>query len=143
MRAQVLVIRIANSKQMTNTSNKFKSLNALDVYSLLRQMEESIIIDVRTQSEYDSGTGHLSGSMLFPLQEIEDRRSELLPHKGKQIIVYCRAGHRSKHAARILSADGFNVIDIYGGIEEWIVRFTCELFKLNETFERIEQWNTE
>jgi phage shock protein E len=102
-----------------NSSGTFKSLNAREVHSLLQQMEEPIIIDVRTQSEYESNTGHLSGSILLPLHELEDRRSELLPYKGKEIIVYCRAGHRSKHAARILSADGFIVIDIDGGIEEW------------------------
>jgi phage shock protein E len=99
--------------------NTFKSLSAHEVHTLLQQSTESLIIDVRTQSEYESSTGHLSGSISLPLHELEGHRSELLPYKKKPIIVYCRAGHRSKHAARILSADGFTVIDIDGGIEEW------------------------
>jgi rhodanese-related sulfurtransferase len=99
----------------------YKSLSAREVHSLLRKIEMSVIIDVRTRTEYESTTGTLPGSMLMPLHDLEDHLRELSQHKDKQIIVYCRAGHRSKEAARILSKDGFNVIDIDGGIEEWIM----------------------
>lgn len=99
----------------------FRSLHAREVHSLLQNNQMPVIIDVRTRTEYESNTGNLHGSMLMPLHDLEAHISELLQFKEKQIIVYCRAGHRSKEAARILSKNGFDVIDIDGGIEEWIM----------------------
>jgi rhodanese-related sulfurtransferase len=122
MRGRVPAIKIVNIKHLINTSmNTFKSLSAREVHSLLQKTTGPLIIDVRTRSEYESTTGHLSGSVLLPLHELETRRSELLQHKGRTIVVYCHAGHRSKRASRILSNDGFSVIDIDGGIDEWIM----------------------
>ncbi|NPA81990.1 MAG: rhodanese-like domain-containing protein [Epsilonproteobacteria bacterium] len=37
----------------------------------------------------------------------------------RKIIVYCRSGHRSVKASRILEENGFHPININGGIKEW------------------------
>jgi rhodanese-related sulfurtransferase len=56
---------------------------------------------------------------LIPTQEIERRLGELVPHKSKAILAYCRTGHRSDEAQRLLKEHGFKVLDMAGGILRW------------------------
>lgn len=75
-----------------------------------------ILLDVRTQSEYNSA--HISGAVLIPVSKLEERIGEL--RKGRKIIVYCRSGHRSLKASKILTEHGFpNVYNMLGGIKAW------------------------
>jgi len=70
----------------------------------------AILLDVRNQDEYDAG--HINGSMLIPVAELESRLFEL-PDKNVAIIVYCRAGARSATAYGILTDNGYtNVYDM-------------------------------
>jgi rhodanese-related sulfurtransferase len=78
--------------------------------------DEVFILDVRTQEEYDEG--HIMGSTLIPVDEL-DRRIKELP-RDKKILVYCRTGHRSLTASEKLETDGFTQIyNMKGGITEW------------------------
>lgn len=53
-----------------------------------------VILDVRNQSEYD--LGHLYDAVLIPVYELENRINELQEHTNDPIIVYCKAGSRSR-----------------------------------------------
>jgi len=78
--------------------------------------QEAIVLDVRTQQEYNSG--YIADALLIPLSELESRLDELNP--SEHILVYCRSGHRSREAAWILVAHGFtHVYNIEGGIVQW------------------------
>ena len=74
-------------------------------------------IDVRTDSEYDSG--HIQNSIHIPLHEIQDRMSEIGSLKNKNIIAYCRSGARSSKATKILVEAGFDVLNLSGGVLSW------------------------
>ena len=74
-------------------------------------------IDVRTDSEYDSG--HIPNSIHIPLHEIQDRMSEIDSLKNKNIIAYCRSGARSSKATKILVEAGFDVLNLSGGVLSW------------------------
>ena len=74
-------------------------------------------IDVRTDSEYDSG--HIQSSIHIPLHEIQDRMSEIDSLKNKNIIAYCRSGARSSKATKILVKAGFDVLNLSGGVLSW------------------------
>jgi rhodanese-related sulfurtransferase/cbb3-type cytochrome oxidase subunit 3 len=77
-----------------------------------------IILDVRTQSEYDEG--HLENAVLIPLTELESRIDEILPYKDTEIIVYCKVGGRSAQASSILDSNNFTkVFNVQGGITAW------------------------
>ena len=78
-----------------------------------------VVLDVRTEEEYKSETGHLANAILIPAQEIEERISELEPLKERAIIAYCRTGRRSEKAAGLLSEHGFRVYTMDGGIVRW------------------------
>ncbi len=82
---------------------------------------EVFILDVRRQDEYDEG--HIKGSTLIPVQDIPERELNKsltgLP-RDKKILVYCRTGHRSALASKILVNNGFKeVYNMKGGITEW------------------------
>ncbi|MFX0000821.1 MAG: rhodanese-like domain-containing protein [Candidatus Hodarchaeota archaeon] len=78
-----------------------------------------IILDVRTQEEYNSN--HICNATLIPLGDLESRISELQPFKDTEIIVYCRSGSRSAEASVILVSYNFTkVFNMLGGILAWI-----------------------
>ena len=76
-----------------------------------------IILDVRTQEEYDEA--HIPGAIVIPNTEIEARAESELPDKDQMILVYCRSGRRSKLAAEILVELGYTNIYEFGGIIDW------------------------
>lgn len=78
-----------------------------------------LFLDVRTQQEFDGPSGHVPGSILIPVQELEARIGELDPHKGRTIIAICRSGNRSGTATRVLREKGFTAINMTGGMNRW------------------------
>lgn len=75
-----------------------------------------IILDVRTQEEYDSG--HIKNAVCLPNEDILSE-PDILPDKGRQILVYCRSGNRSKQAAQKLADMGYENVLEFGGILDW------------------------
>lgn len=78
--------------------------------------EDVIILDVRTQEEYDSG--HIQNAVCLPNEDILSE-PEMLPDKDQQILVYCRSGNRSKQAAQKLADMGYENVLEFGGILDW------------------------
>jgi len=78
---------------------------------------ECVILDVRTQEEFDEG--HIKGAILLPDYEIETRAESVLTDKSQLILVYCRSGRRSKNAASELAALGYSNVKEFGGIIDW------------------------
>ena len=77
-----------------------------------------VILDVRTQSEYDKG--HLDNAILMPVTEMKSRIDELLQYKDTEIVVYCHIGARSADASSILDSNNFTkVYNVLGGITAW------------------------
>lgn len=99
-------------------ADQVQSLKADEVKALLDadRKGEHLLLDVRQPEEY--ADGHISGTTLIPLGELELRHNEL--DRGKNLIVYCRAGHRSMAAAIALCGLGFTrVRHLSGGILSW------------------------
>ena len=84
---------------------------------LMETEKDYVILDVRTQEEYD--TGHIPGAILIPNTEIADRAEQELPNKDQLLLVYCRSGNRSKQASLILVELGYTNIREFGGINDW------------------------
>ena len=80
--------------------------------------QEVIVLDVREQSEYDSG--HIPGAVLLPVGSIdEETAAAVIPEKDSTGLVYCRSGNRSKTASSTLSGLGYTNIYEFGGINTW------------------------
>ena len=96
---------------------EYKKISAADAKARIDSGDELIILDVRTQEEFDAG--HIAGAILVPNETIIDEQPELLPDLDAEILVYCRSGNRSGQAANKLIAMGYtNVVD-FGGIIDW------------------------
>lgn len=82
----------------------------------IKEKKNLQLIDVRTAGEY--ADGHLAGAKLIPVQEIAKRLSEI--DKSKPVLLYCRSGHRSGNALKILQDKGYTEAKhIEGGITAW------------------------
>ena len=104
-----------------NTENDqeavYMNITAEEAKQIMDTEEGYIILDVRTQEEYDEG--HIPVAILIPNTEIEARAEEELPDKDQLIFVYCRSGRRSKLAAEALVELGYTNIKEFGGIIDW------------------------
>jgi rhodanese-related sulfurtransferase len=76
------------------------------------------LYDVRTPAEY--AEGHVPGTTLVPLQELQAREAEFEGDKDKTIYLICRSGGRSGQAAQYLASKGYDVVNIQGGTSAWI-----------------------
>ncbi|MCK8480862.1 rhodanese-like domain-containing protein [Psychroserpens algicola] len=59
----------------------------------------AIVLDVRTEAEYNEG--HVEGALHIVLDELEDEIEQLTALQ-KPIITCCRSGARSEHAKDLL-----------------------------------------
>ena len=77
--------------------------------------DKLLLLDVRRPDEWEFN--HIEGATLIPIEEIEQRRSEL--PRDEEIVAYCHVGGRSLQVARYLQAYGYNAISLNGGIDQW------------------------
>ena len=98
-------------------SATYDQISGSEAKALMDSESGYIIIDARTQEEYDDG--HIHGAILIPEYEIADRAENELPHKDQLILVYCRSGRRSKIAAEELVKLGYTNVKEFGGIIDW------------------------
>ena len=96
-----------------------RSLGAREAYALLRSDSTIVVLDVRTAEEFRGSTGRLEHALLIPVESLGNRLEELASYKGRTLLVYCRSGRRSRNAAALLERQGFNAINLDGGILEW------------------------
>lgn len=93
-------------------------LNAMTANELAewkKQGRDFILLDVREPAEYNAC--NLQG-LLIPLQELPQRLQELSTELP--IVVHCKAGPRSQHAAFLLQQAGFKTVYyLEGGIIAW------------------------
>ncbi len=97
--------------------------NAITVDQLREMMVSDsnlVLLDVRNPYELeDKSLGHIDGVLNIPVQELEKRLSELDEFKDKDIAVICRSGRRSGIATDILVKNGFNAVNVLGGMIQY------------------------
>lgn len=98
-------------------SNTYTKISAAEAQRMMTEDHAYILLDVRTQSEYEEG--HIEGARLIPDTEIESRAEEALPDKDAVILVYCRSGRRSAVAAQTLADLGYTQVFEFGGLLDW------------------------
>ena len=81
--------------------------------------QKTVVLDVRTEEEYYGPLGHINGSILIPINELENRLNELNDYKKNTIYVVCRSGNRSEFGRDILSENNFTAVNVDGGMLDW------------------------
>jgi rhodanese-related sulfurtransferase len=112
----MLAIMLVVAMSLTSCSATYKNVTATEAQQLVREKSNLIILDVRTQAEYDSG--YIPNALLIPVDELADRLGEL--DMTKPILVYSQNGVRSAQASQIVVDNGFSrVYNLEGGIIAW------------------------
>ena len=112
------VVCIMNRKER-NIENEviIKHVSMNDIVQIMEENENYIILDVRTQAEYNQG--HIPNAICIPNETIDENVVNKLLDKNQMILVYCRSGNRSKQAAEKLKKLGYTNLIEFGGIIDW------------------------
>lgn len=96
----------------------FQQISQEEAKTIMSTNQNAVVLDVRTQEEYDSG--HIKGAVLLPVDAItEESAGEVIPTKDTQVLVYCRSGNRSVTASKALAQLGYTEVYEFGGINTW------------------------
>ena len=97
---------------------EYHKITAEQAKERLDSGDELILLDVRTQEEFNAG--HIAGAILLPNETItETDQPDILPDLNAEILIYCRSGNRSAQAAKKLVAQGYTNVYDFGGIIDW------------------------
>ena len=113
----VMMLTACGQDKENNQGAVYVYITAEEAKQIIDTKEGYIILDVRTQEEYDQG--HIPGAVLISHEEIAEKAEEVLTDKDQLILVYCRSGRRSKIAAEALVELGYTNIKEFGGIIDW------------------------
>ena len=76
--------------------------------------EGLVVLDVREPVEWQHG--HIEGAVHVPMNEIPGRLSDL---PTAQTLVVCKVGGRSAQVTGYLAEQGFDVVNLDGGMLDW------------------------
>ena len=113
----VMLLTACGQDKENNQGAAYLNITAEETKQIMDSEEGYIILDVRTQEEYDEG--HIPGAIVISHEEIVEKAEEVLTDKNQLILVYCRSGRRSKIAAEALVELGYTNIKEFGGILDW------------------------
>ena len=92
------------------------NISMKDFYEKYTNSSEKLtILDVREIHEY--AAGNIPSAENFPLSTLGTDFSKL--DKNQKYYVLCQAGGRSAKAYDFLDAQGFDVINVEGGMNNW------------------------
>ena len=113
----VMILTACGQDKENNQGAVYVNITAEEAKQIMDSEEGYIILDVRTQEEYDQG--HIPGAIMISHEEIAEKAEGVLTDKNQLILVYCRSGRRSKIAAEALVELGYTNIKEFGGIIDW------------------------
>lgn len=122
----VSVKQVPSSATRKNEESLFNGLTSNELFRLISNKHEFILIDVRSSVEYDKG--HIPGALSIPFSEIKSKIGQF--NKTDSIILYCESGPWSRVAYNDLKKLGFeNVRILINGIVGWKWEIGGELEK--------------
>ncbi|KXU07713.1 rhodanese-like domain-containing protein [Streptococcus oralis] len=83
-----------------------------DEFYQLYQNEQLSLVDVREVEEFE--TLHLEGAQNLPLSQLADIYDRL--DKNLLYYIICKSGMRSARACQFLAEQGYDVINVQGGM---------------------------
>ena len=84
-----------------------------DDFYQLYQKESLSVLDVREVEEFEAL--HLEGALNYPLSQLADTYEQL--DKTQPYYVICKSGMRSARACQFLAEQGYEVINVQGGMD--------------------------
>ena len=113
----VMMLTACGQDKENDQGAVYVNITAEEAKQIMDNEEGYIILDVRTQEEYDQG--HIPGAIVISHEEIAEKAEDVLTDKDQLILIYCRSGRRSKIATEALVELGYTNIKEFGGIIDW------------------------
>ena len=111
--ALVIAVAVFFSVARTNHTH----LEQDEVADIILENPDVIILDVRTQEEYDKK--HILNAVLSPIENLKAGDFSKIPDKNKMILVYCWTGRRAEDSVKILVENGYKKVYEFGGLVDW------------------------
>lgn len=92
----------------------YKTISSNDLEKLMSNQEVTIV-DVREQDEYDYA--HIPGVNHVPLSGFPENIQ--LIDQTKENYIICASGSRSSMACDFLSKQGYDIVNVQGGMMMW------------------------
>ncbi len=114
----LLGVMLINASE--NKTQIIKKITSKEGYELIQKKKGDanfVILDVRTPDEFKSG--HIENAININLNsgDFKDQLNKL--DKNKIYVVYCRSGHRSGNAVKVMKELKFMEVYDIGGIIQW------------------------
>lgn len=94
-----------------------ETITPQDLKNLLMSSDtQYVYLDVRSPGEFEDF--HLPGTTNIPLDQLMNHLSKL--PKDKTIVTICAKGIRSAKASEVLLANGFDTVNLEGGLDHWL-----------------------
>ena len=77
--------------------------------------DDAYLLDVREPEEW--AAGHVDGAVHVPLGDLPLRLPEV--PTDREVVVVCKVGGRSAHAVAWLTAQGYDAVNLDGGMLAW------------------------
>lgn len=77
--------------------------------------DDAVVLDVREDDEWVAG--HIDGATHIPMGDVPARLDEL--PEADPLYVTCRSGGRSARVAAWLNQNGYDAVNVAGGMGEW------------------------
>ncbi len=90
-------------------------MNGVPEISVTDLPDDAVLLDVREDDEWEAG--HVDGAVHVPLSDVPARLGEL--PEAEPLYVICRSGNRSGRAVTWLNAQGFDTVNVAGGMKAW------------------------
>lgn len=76
------------------------------------------IIDIRSKEKYNDN--HILNAHNIPFDKLLIKPGNYID-KNHEYYIYCQTGSQTKQLCNILNKQGYNLINIIGGYEAWIL----------------------
>jgi|TARA_B110000196_G_C20703379_1_gene456271 rhodanese-related sulfurtransferase len=91
----------------------------INVVELERRIGDGDIIMLDVREGFELEIAKVRDSLHIPMGEIKKRIKDL--DKEKNYAVLCHSGYRSAQVCHFMELEGFNVVNVQGGIDSWSV----------------------
>ena len=92
-------------------------IESISIYEL-KKLNNINLIDIRSIEKYNNR--HIDNAINIPLEQLLINFNKYLDINNKYYI-YCQKGIQSRKLCQILKNNGFNVVNISGGYEAWVL----------------------
>ena len=92
-----------------------KSITVQELQTLMNNNEQITLVDVREKGE--RAMASIEGSIHVPMMAIPHQLKQF--NKEKPVYLFCHSGVRSAQACLYLEKEGFDSVNIIGGIHAW------------------------